>query len=71
MEVNLIYREINGDKHFLCWDKRKAEAVWISERMIDKVKSSFGVVSYKTRELAEDRARRFTVDGKVLTKDIY
>lgn len=70
MEVNLIYRELSGDKHFLCWDKAKCEAAWIAEDMLERLKPRFQVVSFKTRELAEDRAKRFTVNGKVLTKDI-
>lgn len=59
VEKYLLCRDIGEDRYFLCWDKLKCEAIWISSERLPYVTERFGQVVYESRVIAEDRARMF------------
>lgn len=71
-EVHLICRDIGKDRYILCYDRLKSEAMWISSARLPEVKERFGQVAYKSRDVAEDRAKKFSGEGEcyVITVNI-
>ena len=63
-EVHLICRDIDNVRYCLCYDRLKSDAMWVSSTRLPEVKERFGQLAYKSREIAEDRAKKFGILGE-------
>ena len=58
MIVYIISRDINGQRHSISFNEKTRETAWIVKESL-KLHPGFGRVGWKTRDLAEQRAREF------------
>lgn len=69
MELAMTANLICVGPRFVCYNQDTREVMWLKKAEFSK-HPGFGPVSWNTRELAEDRARQFGEDAKVLTVNI-
>ena len=69
MVANFICRNINGERHYVCYNEEKREVAWIT---MDSMKNhpGYGRVSWNTKELADARAKEFGYCAYVVSETI-